>query len=296
MSFTRLCFKLTDGENYIDIAKAMSMYYRTLFHQKQVFTILGGQIVDNVSSSSPNTLSAVKISTAPNTWYFKDAINRCFHSWKAQRARTLNNTEQDGGEVSTGKYADFKITLNGVSAGAANNVTPYYLAGTSLQPLAPYGEWATASVVNEAGDERHFRIVGDHTTTWYGAMKGWLQTLPLPDAENEPDMLDLDGNSVYDYKEDFLNLLNETGDGQSERLTLLYEDNDNAPFAVRDVYGDVNSASNLQLQSLTYLSANNPHQSVPGFKALCGLLRVDVGAEASNPVLFIDVMNTPEAF
>lgn len=302
MAFTRFCFKLAEGENYIDIAKAMSMHFRTLVRQKQVFTVLGGQLVDNVDTAHPDRLTSIKVSTAPNVWYYKAAINRCFEAWKAQRARTLSTTENDGGEVSTGKFADFKMSLNGANAGAANNLTPYYLAGTSLAPIAPYGEWATASVVNEAGDEKHFRIVGEHSGVWYSATKGWLQTMPLPDAEYEPDMLDLgDGaggaaDGTLDYKQDFLNLLNDTEDGQADRLSLLYEDNDQAPFAVREIYGQVDSGENLQIQSLSYLSAANPHQAVPGFKALCGLLRIDVGQYASNPVLFIDVANTPEAF
>ena len=289
MAVTRFAFKLANTNNYIDLAQCLSLVQRTMVRQKQNFTVLGGQIIDN-----PGTQSAIKISTAPDFWYTRAAINRCFKSWKDQRSRTLQNAELDGVKNATAKYSDFKITLNGV--GSSSNVLPHYTGGTAVTPCAAPGEWATASVTDEMGAEKHFKIVGDHTATYYSATKGWLVTRAIPDAEFEPDMLDLDGNAVLDYKEDFLNLLNETADGQPERLTLLYEDNDNAPFAVRQIYGDIDQSTNLQLQSFVYLNSNNPSQMIPGFKALCGLIQVNVADTATNPILFLDVLNTPEAF
>lgn len=308
MTVTRFAFKLADGDNYIDLAQCLSLVQRTMVRQKQTFTVLGGQVVDNVGGDGTNTTASIKISTAPNFWYIRAAINRCFKAWKDQRSRTLQNAELDGVKNATAKFSDFKITLNGV--GSASNVLPVSTGQAVLQEFgshsgAPsFGEWATASVISEepimiAGapqTEFHFKILGDHTATYYSATKGWLVTRALPDTEFEPDMLDLDGNAVLDYKEDALNLLNDTDDGQPERLTLLYEDNDNAPFPTRDIYSNVDSSHNLQLQSLSYVSSNNPSQMIPGFKALCGLIQVKVQDTATNPVLFLDVLNTPEAF
>ena len=303
MAVTRFAFKLDNDTNYIDLAQCMSMVQRTMIRQKQNFTVLGGQVVDN-----PSTPAAIKISTAPDFWYIRAAINRCFKAWKNSRSRTLKNAELDGVKNATAKFADFKITLNGV--GSNSNKLPVYtgesniteFGSTSGQPT--YGEWATASVISEepilmAGapqTEFHFKIVVDHTNTYYGATKGWLVTRALPDSEYEPDMLDLDGNAVLDYKEDALNLLHDTADGQPERLSLLYEDNDFAPYPVRDIYGNIDSAHNLALQSMSYVSSTNPSQMIPGFKALCGLIQVQVDSNATNPILFLDVLNTPEAF
>lgn len=295
MAVTRFAFKLSDGANYIDLAQAMSLVQRTMVRQKQIFTVLGGQIVDNVGGQAANNLTAaIKVSTAPNLWYIRAAINRGFAAWKQQRAKALDGANLENSNHSVGKFADFKLSLSGVGSGS--NVLPHYTGGGTVSPMAAPGEWSTASVTDEMGQEKHMKIVGDHTGAYYGLTKGWLVTRAIPDSEHEPDMLDLDGNAVLDYKEDFLNLLNETADGQPERLTLLYEDNDNAPFAVRDIYGDINSADNLQLQSLCYLSGNNPSSMLPGFKALCGLIKVDVDSNATGPILFLDVHNTPEGF
>ena len=292
MAVTRFAFKLGDGHNYIDLAQCMSMVQRTMVRQKQNFTVLGGQVVDNSAAT-------VKISTAPDFWYIRAAINRCFKAWKDQRSRTLAGASENA-NVGTAKYSDFKISLNGVST--ANNLLPHFTGASSITEISDTGiEWATASVVSEeavdGSTERHFKILGAHTGGYYGAVKGWLVTRTIPDSEFEPDMLDLDGNSVLDYKEDMLNLLNETGDGQPERLTLLYEDNDTAPFATRDIYGDIDDSYNLQLQSLSYTSGalGTTSAMVPGFKALCGLVHVNVAA-GSDPILFLDVLNTPEAF
>lgn len=295
MSVTRLAFKLDNGSNYIDIAKALSQYQRTLVRQKQNFTILGGQIVDN------SDLTA-KISTAPNTWYVRAAVNRCFKAWKDQRARTLAESGLDGDQQNVGKYADFKISLNGNSL--SNTVAPIFTSDPTgpLAPLAGVNEYLGASVLNEtapaAGSEKHFKILGDHTSTYYSATKGWIETRALPNSSFEPTMPDYDGDGTDDYKTDFLNNLNHTEDGNPERLHLIYEDNNHTPFAFQQLYGDMDDNFNLQLQALIVMNGTaggNTSQMIAGFKALCGLLHVHIDA-GSGPVLFLDVLNTPEAF
>ena len=291
MSVTRFAFKLQDGNNVIDLAQCMSIVQRTMVRSKQIFTVLGGQIIDNPEQQTP-----VKISTAPNFWYIRAGINRAFKAWKDQRAKALANANLDTGVGAkhVGKFADFKVSLNGENA--ADLILPHYTGENTVLPIQGSDEYARASVTQENGAERHFRILGGHTPAWYGTTYGWLTTRVIPDSEYEPNMLDLDGNAVLDYKEDFLNLLNETDDDQANRLELLYEDNDNAPFPVRNIYGGIDNPFNLQLQSFVYVNANNPSHMIPGFKALCGLVHVNVGEDATNPILFLDVMNTPEGF
>jgi hypothetical protein len=291
MSVTRFAFKLQDGDNVIDLAQCMSIVQRTMIRQKQIFTVIGGQIIDNPTVQTP-----VKISTAPNFWYIRAGINRAFKAWKDQRAKTLANAnlETGVGAKHVGKFADFKLSLMGENSPSL--VLPHFTGSSTVLPIAPPDEYARASVTQENGAERHFRILGGHTSTFYGTTYGWLSTRVIPDSEYEPNMPDLDGNSTLDYKEDFLNLLNETDDDQAQRLELLYEDNDNAPFPVRDIYGGVSDSYNLQLQSFVYVNENNPSQMIPGFKALCGLVHVNVASSATEPILFLDVLNTPEGF
>jgi hypothetical protein len=296
MAVTRLAFQLSEGDNIIDLAHALSMHQRTLIRQKRKFTILGGQIVDDTQSDQ--TSVKVTCSTLPNTWYVRSAINRCFRAWKNQRARTLANTENANGKVVVGKFADFKILYNGATG--TSYVQPIATGTAGSRPVLAAGEWAYASVTDEtapaAGAEKHFQVLGTHGTTRYAALHGWLQTKPLPDTEAEPDFVDLNSDGVLDYKVDFLNNLNETDDGQPERMQLLYEDNDVAPYETRELYADADNSHNSQLQSMVYLSKANPSQMLVGFEALCGLVHLNVGNGSTSPILFLDVLNTSEAF
>ena len=163
MPVTRFAFKLTSGQdNYIDLAQCMSLVQRTLVRQKQKFTVLGGQLVDNAQGS-------VKISTAPNFWYTRAAINRGFSAWKQMRAKTLANAELESvGPNAVGKYSDFKVTLNGVSS----TIRP--VIGANFSQIAEGEEWNLADLENEAGDSKLLKICGDHSSSYYGLMRGWL--------------------------------------------------------------------------------------------------------------------------
>lgn len=301
MAVTRLTYQLVVGDNYIDLAKDLSNVQRTLIRQKQNFTILGGQVVDDVGGQgATNQSAAIAVSTIPNFWYFRAAINRMFKAWKDQRSRTLQNANTDGlGDKAVGKFSDFKVTMNGVVSNG--NLISTGTAGSRTSVVSGT-EWSIASVVDEKLVEKHMKVLGDHSAAYYGGMKGWLQTRAIPDVVFEPDMPDLgDGagnaaDGVLDYKQDFLNLLNETEDGQPERMTLLYEDNDVSPYPVGDIFGGMDSSYNMQLQNFVYLSNVNPHQMLAGFQALCGLVHVHVSDGATDPFLFLDVVNRPEAF
>lgn len=83
MAIVRLMYKLNAGQNYIDLAQGMSITERRLIHQKQVFTVMGGMIVDDAIDTK------VKISTAPNNFYTRNAVTRGFRAWKASRAKAL---------------------------------------------------------------------------------------------------------------------------------------------------------------------------------------------------------------
>ena len=108
MAVTRLAFQLSDGTNYIDLASQMSIHLRTMVRQKQTFTILGGMIVDNASSDAKYA-----VSTVPNTWYVRAAINRAFKAWKFSRNKLLSESAaEDATNLTTGKYADFKVYYN----------------------------------------------------------------------------------------------------------------------------------------------------------------------------------------
>ena len=292
MAVTRLAFKLSDGDNYIDLAKQLSIHHRTLIRQKQTFTVMGGMIVDNVNAEDPGESASFDVSTAPNTWYTRAAVNRCFRAWKNMRSKTIE-ANADAGSTAVGKYADFKVYLN---SGGSGSYTEAIATGTpGSRPTLEAGEWTAASIKDEAGATKQFQIVGNHSGGRYAALKGWVETRGIPQDYNGPIMPDLNGDGTLDYTQDFLlNLYDDDADDRREEL--VFEENDGKPFNINAPYANIDNQNALQMQCFGYLSGTNPTQMIPGFDALCGLLKVRVDSAASGPILFLDVESNGRGF
>jgi hypothetical protein len=287
MALTRLTFQLTDGDNYIDLAKNLSIHHRTLIRQKQTFTVLGGMIVDN-----PEEPASFDVATAPNTWYTRAAVNRGFRAWKKMRSKTIE-ANADAGNTAVGSNSDFKVYLN--SGGSGSYKTAIACGTPGSRHNLGTGEWTAASVRNEAGTDRQFQIIGNHAGSRYGLMKGWVETRGTPQDQNQPIMPDIDGDGTLDYEVDFLGNLYDD-DGDDRREILVFEENDGKPFHLTDTFADITNANSLQMQGFGYLSATNPTQMIPGFDALCGLIKVRVDSEATNPILILDVESNGRGF
>ena len=280
MAVVRLTYKLTSGQaNIIDLARGISLTERRMIHQKQVFTILGGMIVDDAINTK------VKLSTAPNNFYTRNAVSRGFRAWKAMRAKTLENSAS--GTVP--KYSDFKVLLDATSA--TTYLNPFSAGSVELTD----GEWNYADLTSESapGANKQLMIVGDsHTSSKYSLAKGWLETRPKPHQLN-PEYQDLNSNGIEDVAEDFLNTLNQDSTEGTERMNEIVNENDQHPFPRSELMTTQSTYSateprNLQLQFIHHAAANEVSTSVPGFQALCGLIRADVQG-GSDPILVIDV-------
>lgn len=252
----------------------------TKYNQKEIYTVIGGMVVDNADNK-------FEVQTAPNTWYVRAAINRGFQKWKLYRHKLLAETGLD-----PSKYADFKIYLNTAGSGVYRDPI-----AADRNPLS-VSEWTFSSVENDTGAAKSFMIMGDHNSAKYGLMKGWIENKPLP-LTSEPPMPDLNADSTLDYKVDFLNTLDGTNDNIGDQVEDAIEENDSVPYALTQAYGsDINNPNNLQVQCLTYTSAVNPSQMIPGFEAVCGLVNViaDAGNNETGPLLFLDVMSSGRKF
>jgi hypothetical protein len=282
MAIVRLAYKLSEGANYIDLAQSISLTERRLVHQKQVFTVIGGMIVDDTS----HTL--VKIATAPNNFYTRNAVTRGFRAWKKSRAKALEAAGDSADDI-TAKYADFKVYLD---QGGTSPLRPFTAGSDQLNA----GEWVFSKIVPEGGPEKSFMIVGrDHTASIYSLSKGWLETRPVP--QQDPEMPDLDSDQTADYKNDFLNTMFQDTTEDADRLNRISTAGDNAPYpygtlmTTQEAYS-ANSPNNLQLQFISHSGGlNEVNTAVPGFQALCGLIRIDIDndQEVADPFLIIDV-------
>lgn len=287
MAIVRLAFKLEAGCNILDLAKAMSITERRLIHQKQVFTIMGGHLADggngDVGADTP-----IKISTAPNNFYTRNAVTRGFNAWKRSRAKALEASGSDS-DI-TAKYSDFKVRLD--QSGSTTYRNP---CDASSHPIGA-GEWAYAQINSEnpGVPPQALMIVGQHNPAGnkYSLAEGWLKTRPT--LYRKPNMPDLDADGTEDIEVDVIATMFQDSTEDSTRLAELSEHNDNQPFLVGSMFTNhlaysSNEPNNLQLQYFCNLSNDDLNVSIPGFQALCGLIRVDVGADYSNPLLILDV-------
>jgi len=318
MAVTRLFFKLPDntGTNTaytIDLARALSLHHRRLIRQKQLFTVYGGIYQDSHDTS-------LEIATAPHYWVTKRAINRGFKAWRKQLSDAMSNQAEldSSNPLRTGKYSDFKIHLDGGSV--ANYLTPVDSGGTEL----PSGEWDYSTVtmprpdmesngtwVQFDSDQFDMKICGVHTSTGsanngdlnysrVGLIESWLDSRPLLNSNTDaPDNNPETGT-------DPLTLMFYTGDSDEDQKVVdaINNENDVPPYDIDLLYGATGTGSlgsDLQMQCIVSTdngqSGNSLAQSVPGFQALCGLVRVVVkGDNEGSSYLILDVESNGVSF
>lgn len=264
-----------DGTMYIDLAKALSLQNRKLHRQKMSYTVYGGYYVDSQGSRCD-------INVAPNTWPVKRAINRGFALWRKMTARTLNDMQGGG----TGAYSDFKVLLN-QDMYLHSPILPKDSNGNLLHEAGGGPEWdyATLTSADPDGpggttpDQFDLHIVGPHTgtdpTDWsrIGLLTSWVNSRAVPDSAN-PDL-------PAGFSTDPLNNLFDSGDVQDDRLTVLANENDAAPYDEDTMFGNaaaVSVLSNLQRVSSSITTTANAITPVYGFEAICGLLQVNIDA------------------
>jgi hypothetical protein len=158
------------------------------------------------------------------------------------------------------------------------------------------GEWQYSTITPEQGPFKGMQIVGDsHPAGRYCLALGWLETRAK--VQRDPQMPDLDGDGVSDHEVDFLNTMFQDTVEDTQRLANIEGKNNDAPFPMgslmttQEAYSNT-EPRNLQLQFISHSGGQNElNASIPGFQALCGLVRVDVtnGDESADPILIIDV-------
>lgn len=287
MAIVRLAFKLEDGANFLDLARAMSMTERRLIRQKQVFTIMGGHIADGSLDATSGADTPIKISTAPNNFYTRNAVTRGFRAWKAMRAKALEASGDSASHV-VSKYADFKVRLDA-------SLTDYRDPVDAGSQSIPAGDWtySTIDTENPGTPSQYLIIVGPHVPpTKYSLAQGWLQTRKA--LNRDPNMPDLDGDGLEDIETDLISTMFQDSTEDAIRLGRIENENDDQPFDKVGLMTNISAWSsaepkNLQLQYFCNLKNDDLNLSIPGFQALCGLVRVDVGNDYSNPILILDV-------
>ena len=122
-------------------------------------------------------------------------------------------------------------------------------------------------------------------------IKDWLDSRPAVDS-SQPDASPAASTSP-------LALMFSADEVHDERIVVIEAEGDQPPYDEDSMFGMVNSGTgdshNLQRQSVATTTATQPTAPVHGFQALCGLLQVEVTANASWE-LVLDVETVGEDF
>jgi len=309
MPVTRLVYDITSSASsanpaYIDLARDLSIVNRRLIRQKQIFTVHGGLMKDSGGSE-------LLFSTVPMTWTSKLAINRSFKMWRQSQKRLHDKTEG----FKAPKWNDFKVYMD-TNHIDSRTLTPKFNStnthsvgewnySTFLQPKLIDSGSGTLGF-DEDADQWTAHVIGEHASTGVhstndgilvpigytrvGIIRSWKDSRPTPNENqpNTPIFNDLEAMRI----DPFSNLF-DVQDDDSEYLAIAVDENESSPYRFDRVQGYM--ANEHQLVSFADNQGSSDIVTVPGFQALCGLVRIDVVSE-NNLTLILDVETEGEAF
>lgn len=315
---TRLVYQIPDDTAYtIDLARDLSVVHRKLHRQKQTYTVMGGMIKESNGS-------AFHFKTAPPCWTTNVSIRRAFNTWRRVHREVYKNSD-----IQAPKWSDFKLRLdrNHTDSTMLSPLLDTEEGGGSTRKFYALGEWNYSTLVQpklidadsdgELGydadaDAWDMHIVGstygtgqvstDHSDPQYflqnvtsvGVINSWYSSRSVPDKavpDNAPASSPI-GNDTHGVRTDPLSNLFNVQDDDSEQISVIESENDQAPYNYNQVPGM--NDDELQLVAFTDNSSGEPDiQVVPGFQATCGLVRVK-GSSNNGAILILDVMTEGE--
>ncbi len=265
---TVLSYTVPDGASYIDIAEGLSQVNRRAYRQGMEYAV--GK-VSFAYAANPQAILNVSLSclTAGNTWSVHNAWKKAFAHWIAQQ-RTARRLI---GQSAKPTWEDFKVYLDDA-----------HRSGTSLGVIAGdgaavgTGEWDYSRLVWEADDNSIDRpylhiIGGDVSTTDWGLILGYQQSRATVQPE-DPDLPDEYSNNMY------AKLATDENVVADEVASDMEENNDEPPYDQDDYPGNDTNSDAPWLQDFAFASTSLPVGVVPGFVAQCGLIKLELGANA----------------
>lgn len=268
----------TETSHFIDLAKDLSRLNRRLYRQGRDYHVKRITIISsNTPNSAPGAENRVSFSTAGAGWVSQQAWQRGFKVWNASQQRAARAV---GNDISA-KWRDFKVYL-----------TDDMRTGTVLDPLdnggnaANSGEWTYSQLVTPDGttssDAFYLHLLGDHnggagSRVSVGLVKSYGESRTTVDTD-QPNV----NSDVYDDP-----LVNVMDDGTvvDETLTLMADENDNAPYQTVNYPGDNGNLPKPQVvQDTTIVDGR---AIVGGFTARCGLIEVEAKSSIASDVFSV---------
>jgi len=268
---TRLSFELSgdSGQDYIDIAKALSIINRKFYRQGVYYYVNSIEVYNNEQG-------VVDLYTLPDNWVTKNAWNRGFAVF--QKMNALTNSPLTNGIRP--KYHDFKVHMtSGMQSQGSANPSLHNVAGTGTEHTAD--DWVYSKMVSadadadpaQEADDFEVHMIGAHTGssdnwTSVGLIKSYAEsrarphvTAPVTDTNLQTDPL--------------LNIFDFSGEEQmNDIIANLEEDNDAPPYNLDNYVGETSGSLQHVARVGTEVGLGRVGRAA-GFCAPFGLICVD---------------------
>jgi len=275
------------GRYYIDLSQAASIANRRFYRQGINWAVAGIKVI----SSKAGTFSVGKL---PNTWVLSNAWEKMFRAWQRQQREVL----EDGSQQSVrAKFNDFKIFADDqhLASGVSNNLLPVSYSGAVVNP----GEWEISQIVipnyGTPGNnyEPYIIAVGDDVPGTGGAIS---MIKAYQNSRGVPQSPDPTVPGAVLSTDNYLNLMFDVGDNNTDVLANVVGKNDNLPYDQDDYPGGAVEMPGLEWHDIVTLYESNATngvgtQRVKGGNFPCGLIAIDWTPEdGANVVLQIDLI------
>ena len=203
-----LCYSLANGDNYIDLAKDLSVVNRRLYRQGRLYAVQNVQVYFDGADSGANDTSqqvrSIQVNTLPNTWVIHNAWKKGFAHWQKQQKDALKAL---GGPAARPRWADFKVAMDAAhvqldSSSGDQDISLDTRAGDFSTTIVP-DEWRIAQYVweDDNGQDREplIHMLGQVAATqeqYVGLVENYGDSRPQP-AASEPLLPSDASDSIY---------------------------------------------------------------------------------------------------
>lgn len=284
----------TFTRGWIDISQSASIVNRRFYRQGLLWAV-SGVTLQQVTTSTDSTNTALRVETLPSTWVTSNAWHKAMAMWLKQQNQDV---EDAGAESTVARFRDFKIFMDDAHVDDYYDIGSQNLNTTNLIPRTydgqfMTGEWEPSEIVvpNSVSDgssdvdpqQYHLHMVGanynvGHPTRSRGIIDGYANSRSVPQS---PDPRSFGVPTPANW----MATMFDVGNDNLEVLANAIDKNDDLPYDQVEYPGGQVNAPSLQLIAEYFLAGSgtiNNRVNVPGFTAPCGLIKISNEVESGS--------------
>lgn len=278
---TQLCYSLANADNYIDIAKDLSVINRRLYRQGRVYAIQNIQVyfdgADSGATDNSQQVRSIQVNTIPNTWIVHNAWKKGFAHWQDQQKGLLDSL---GGPASRPTWADFKVGMDAphiqLDSGSGDQDISIDTRMGDFSTTILADEWKISKYHwDDDGTERAplIHMLGQVASTqvsYVGLVENYADSRPQRQT-SEPSLPADASDSIYAK-------LHGTDELTDNIVNDLEGTNDQPPYDADAYPGGASVMTVPHPVAFAAVNVTNPVANTGPMLAPCGLLKITVDA------------------